>query len=74
MTGPLRIGIVLAILVELQVAPLRAVVHISREEFMGMMMHGKTFADFPNLDSQAEVMLNEFLWWAETTRAGRRRE
>lgn len=39
-----------------------------------MMMHGKTFADFPNLDSQAEVMLNEFLWWAETTRAGRRRE
>ena len=41
---------------------------------MGMMMHGKTFADFPSLEQQADVMLNELIWWTETLRDGRRKE
>ena len=62
------------VLVELQVAPLRHSVHLGREEFMGMMMHGKTFADFPQLDPQADLMLNDLVWWAETLRTGRGRQ
>ncbi len=60
-------------LVELQVAPLRSAVHLSREQFVGMLLEGKTFADFPTLNQSGEAMLTELLWWAEALRAGRRR-
>ena len=60
-------------LVELQVAPLRHAVHVSRDEYMGMVLHGKTFADFPSLEQTADAMLGDLLWWAETLRAGRSR-
>jgi NAD(P)H-dependent FMN reductase len=59
------------ILVELQVAPLRNAVHIGRTEFVGMLMQGKTFADFPHLEQAAEAMLDDLVWWAKTLRAGR---
>ncbi|HVZ72563.1 MAG TPA: NAD(P)H-dependent oxidoreductase [Polyangia bacterium] len=58
-------------LVELQVAPLRGAVHLSREQFVGMLLEGKTFADFPALDKSAEMMLTELVWWAEALRAAR---
>jgi NAD(P)H-dependent FMN reductase len=58
-------------LVELQVAPLRNAVHLSRNEFVGILLEGKTFADYPNLEQSAGLMLNELLWWAKTLRAGR---
>jgi NAD(P)H-dependent FMN reductase len=58
-------------LVELQVAPLRSAVHIGREAFVAMLMHGKTFADFSQLDQAADVMLDELLWWADALRAKR---
>ncbi|MBS2021993.1 MAG: NAD(P)H-dependent oxidoreductase [Deltaproteobacteria bacterium] len=60
-------------LVELQVAPLRNAVHVSREQFMGMLLEGKTFADFPLLAQGAEAMIKELLWWAEALRAARLR-
>ena len=59
------------ILVELQVAPLRSAVHLGREEFMGVLMHGKSLADFPLLAQTAETMLDDLIWWAQTLRAGR---
>ncbi len=59
------------ILVELQVAPLRNAVHIGRTEFVDMLMHGKTFADFPHLEHAADTMLDDLIWWATTLRAGR---
>jgi len=37
-------------LVELQVAPLRGAVHLSREQFIGMLLDGKTFADLAPLE------------------------
>ncbi len=58
-------------LVELQVAPLRHAVHLSRDEFIGMLLHGKTFDDFPLLGQTAEAMLEDLTWWARTLRAGR---
>lgn len=58
-------------LVELQMAPLRSAVHIGRPEFMELLMHGKTFADFPYLEQSAELLLDDVIWWARTLRAGR---
>jgi NAD(P)H-dependent FMN reductase len=61
------------ILVELQVAPLRGAVHLGREQFMGMLLDGKTFADFTLLERAGDAMLSELIWWAEALRAGRER-
>lgn len=60
-------------LVELQVAPLRGAVHLSREQFVGILLDGKTFADFPALEQAGMALLSELLWWAEALRAGRER-
>jgi NAD(P)H-dependent FMN reductase len=60
-------------LVELQVAPLRGAVHLSREQFIGILLDGKTFADFAPLEQAGKAMLSELIWWAETLRAGRER-
>jgi NAD(P)H-dependent FMN reductase len=59
------------ILVELQVAPLRSAVHIGRDDFIGMLLHGKSFADFPQLEQAANTMLDELLWWTEALHARR---
>jgi NAD(P)H-dependent FMN reductase len=59
------------ILAELQVASLRHAVHIGYSEFVGIRMQGKTFADYPHLDGNAEKMLGDLVWWANTLRAGR---
>jgi NAD(P)H-dependent FMN reductase len=61
-------------LVELQVAPLRSAVHIGRDDFVGLLMNGKTFGDFPHLAQAAETMLDELLWWGTTLSAGRATE
>jgi NAD(P)H-dependent FMN reductase len=60
-------------LVELQVAPLRGAVHLSREQFIGILFDGKTFADSVTLGQAGEAMLSELIWWAEALRAGRGR-
>jgi len=60
-------------LVELQVAPLRGAVHLSREQFIAILLDGKTSADSVPLGQAGEAMLTELIWWAEALRAGRRR-
>ena len=59
------------ICVELQMAPTRSGVHIGGADFIGMLMHGKTFADMPHLDPTAVVMLDELAWWAYALKAAR---
>jgi NAD(P)H-dependent FMN reductase len=59
------------VLAELQVATLRHAVHIGYAEFVGMLMQGKTFADYPHLDASAGKMLDDLVWWANSLRAGR---
>ena len=51
--------------VELQMAPLRDAVHIGRTEFVGMLMEGKTFDDYPHLTSTANLMLTDLIWWTK---------
>jgi NAD(P)H-dependent FMN reductase len=58
-------------LVELQVAPVRAAVHLGRHEFMDMLLHGKSFADFPHLEQSANVMLDDVAWWGRALRTAR---
>jgi hypothetical protein len=59
------------ILAEIQVASLKYAVHIGYAEFVGMLMQGKTFADFPHLEQSAVKMLDDLVWWTNTLRAGR---
>jgi hypothetical protein len=46
-------------------------VHIGYTEFVGMLMKGQTFADFPHLEQSAQKMLDDLAWWTRTLRAGR---
>jgi NAD(P)H-dependent FMN reductase len=61
-----------AVLVEVQVAPLRPSVHIGRPEFHDMLLHGKTFADAPHLDQMANAALDDLIWWGRALREARR--
>jgi NAD(P)H-dependent FMN reductase len=58
-------------LVELQVAPLRSAVHISRPEFIDLLLHGKQLEDFPHLAQTAEAMLADLVWWAKALKSPR---
>jgi NAD(P)H-dependent FMN reductase len=57
--------------VELQMAPLRSGVHIGGTDFVGMLLHGKTFADATHLEPSAAAMLDELAWWAKALKAAR---
>jgi len=57
--------------VELQMAPLRSAVHIAGADFIGMLMHGKTFADMPHLEPGARAMLDDLLWWVQALKSAR---
>ena len=59
------------IAVELQMAPLRAAVHIGGADFVGMLMQGKTFADLPHLEPTASAMLDDLAWWTHALQAAR---
>ncbi len=59
------------ILVELQVAPSRFAVHLTGPDYLGVLLHGKSFSDFPHLAHTANLMLDDLLWWTRTLRAGR---
>ena len=61
------------ICVELQMAPSRYAVQVSRELLVAILREGKTFDDFPNLKDQAIAVLDDLSWWATTLQAGRER-
>ena len=58
-------------LVELQMAPIRSAVHIGPPYFIDLLLHGKSFADFPNLEQSANAMLDDLAWWGHALRAAR---
>lgn len=59
------------VLIELQMAPLRAAVHIGGGDFVGLLMHGKDFADSPHLEPTVGPMLDDLSWWTRTLKAAR---
>jgi uncharacterized alpha/beta hydrolase family protein len=58
----------------LQMAPLKQSVHINAAEFIGLSMHGKTFADYRYLDDSVHPMLDNLVWWANALKAARARD
>ena len=56
---------------ELQMAPVRNAVHIGMSEFLGMVMHGKQFPDFPHLEQAATAMFDDLAWWTSALRKAR---
>ena len=59
------------IAVELQMAPTRHGVHVGGADFLGMFLHGKTFADSPHLDAGAVTLLDELAWWTGALKTAR---
>jgi NAD(P)H-dependent FMN reductase len=59
------------VLTALQMAPQKQSVHINATEFLGMLMHGKTFADYPYLDDSVQPMLDNLVWWANALKVAR---
>lgn len=55
---------------ELQMVSLRQAVQINAHEFIGFMQ-GKSFADYPYLDTAAELMLDNLAWWVDALNAAR---
>jgi hypothetical protein len=46
-------------------------VHIGGADFIGMLMHGKTFVDLPHLEPTAHTMLDELAWWVAALKRAR---
>jgi NAD(P)H-dependent FMN reductase len=61
------------ITIELQMAPTRSGVHIGGADFIGMLMHGKTFADTPHLEPIAVALLDDLAWWTAALKTARER-
>ena len=57
--------------VEVQMAPVRAAVHVGMVEFLGIWQQGKSFDDFPHLAQAATAMLDDLAWWAKALKTAR---
>lgn len=59
------------IVVELQMAPVRAAVHIGTETFSAVAGQGKSLDDFPHLARGRTALFDEMVWWARALRTAR---
>lgn len=59
------------IAVELQMAPVRAAVHISGADFFGVWMQGKSLDDLTHLVPTAQALLDDVIWWSVALKAAR---
>jgi NAD(P)H-dependent FMN reductase len=57
--------------VELQMAPIRAGVHILGPVYMDVMKGEKTLNDFDYLGQAAKDMLDQFVWWLRALKSAR---
>lgn len=58
------------IAVEMQMAPVRAAVHILRNDFVAILQ-GQDIADLAHLKEGADALLEDMVWWARALRAAR---
>ncbi len=59
------------IAVELQMAPVKAAVHIGWSEYLSIAQGQKTLADYDYLAQSAGALLDDVVWWANALRAAR---
>lgn len=57
--------------VELQMAPIRAAVHIQMPVYLAVAKEGKNLGDFDFLAQNARDMLDQLAWWAEALKLAR---
>ena len=57
--------------IELQMAPIRAAVHIAGADFGAVMSGSATLSDFEYLNESASNMLDQFVWWASALAVAR---
>lgn len=57
--------------VELQMAPIRAAVHVQMADFMAVMQGEKTLGELDHLNQSADDMLAQFAWWVKALKSAR---
>lgn len=57
--------------VELQMAPIRAGVHILLPDFMALMQGKAKLGEIPHLEDGARAMLDQFAWWVKALKSAR---
>ena len=57
--------------VELQMAPIRAGVHILMADFVALMQGQAKLGEIAHLEDGAKAMLDQFAWWAKALKAAR---
>jgi len=62
------------IAIELQMAPIRAGVHILMPDFMAVMQGQKELSELDHLNQSADDMLAQFDWWLQTLTPARKGE
>jgi len=60
--------------IELQMAPVRAAVHIVWADMLAVMQGEKTLGEFDHLNKGAADMLDQFVWWTKALVAARKAE
>jgi len=59
------------IAIELQMAPIRAGVHIMGPAYLGAAREGKSLHEFDALNQSAAQMLDQLMWWVAALKAAR---
>lgn len=62
------------IAVELQMAPIRAGVHIQGGDFMGVWQQGKDIRELTHLAGNAGLMLDQLAWWTAALKSAREKD
>ena len=57
--------------IELQMAPIRAAVHVQIPAYLAVLKEGKKLSEFDNLNQNAKDMLNQLAWWSSALKAAR---
>jgi NAD(P)H-dependent FMN reductase len=57
--------------IELQMAPIRAAVHIPFPAYLAVRNDGKTLSDFDYLNDSAKGMLDQLAWWTRALKQAR---
>jgi NAD(P)H-dependent FMN reductase len=59
--------------IELQMAPIRAAVHIQMQVYMAVIKEGKKLAEFDYLNQAAKDMLDQLAWWTDALKTARQK-
>lgn len=69
--GARAIEQLLAISIELQMAPLKQEINITMDPFLGVLKNGKSLDDYPQLVRAREALLDNLVWWGNALKAAR---